>query len=261
MAETTLNSSENVSVDPSEVAKFSAIASEWWDPKGKFRPLHKFNPTRLQYLRQKIVEHFDLDRKAIQPLKNIRLLDVGCGGGLVCEPMARLGANVTGLDASEENIKTASVHADEMGLSIDYRAGTIEALIQEDEDPFDVVLSLEVVEHVANPNEFLADCAKMVKPGGLMISATLNKTAKSKLMAIYGAEYVLRWLPPGTHDWNKFVPPEDMQIAIEGAGLKVNSIDGLSYNPIGDSWSITKDLDVNYFMVSESPQNPECSQS
>ncbi|MEO1406529.1 MAG: bifunctional 2-polyprenyl-6-hydroxyphenol methylase/3-demethylubiquinol 3-O-methyltransferase UbiG, partial [Pseudomonadota bacterium] len=192
------------SIDADEVAKFTAIADEWWDPKGKFRPLHKFNPTRLGFIRDKAEAHFGLDKTARQPLKGLRLLDIGCGGGLVSEPMARLGASVTGIDASEANIKTALTHAKTSGLDIDYRAGTVEGLLEAGEPPFDIVLNLEVVEHVANPADFLTTSANLLAPGGLIILATLNRTAKAFALAIVGAEYVLGWLPRGTHEWNKF---------------------------------------------------------
>ena len=237
------------SIDPDEVEKFSRIASEWWDTKGKFRPLHKFNPVRLGFIRDTLVSHFGLDGRAIKPLSGLRLLDIGCGGGLVSEPMARLGASVTGVDASIANIKTASVHAAESGLEIDYRAGAVEGLEASGEAPFDVVLNLEVVEHVADAAEFLETCGRLVAPGGLMIVATLNRTPKALALAVIGAEYVLRWLPRGTHDFSKFVKPDEVREAVLRAGLTADEPDGVSFNPLMDSWSITRDSAVNYLMV------------
>lgn len=241
------------SIDADEVAKFSAIADEWWDPKGKFRPLHKFNPTRLSFIRNTAEAHFDLDRSARKPLSSLRLLDIGCGGGLVSEPMARLGASVTGIDASEANIKTALTHAETSGLDIDYRAGTIEALAETGEPPFDIVLNLEVVEHVANPADFLKTSASLVAPGGLIILATLNRTAKSFAFGIVGAEYVLGWLPRGTHDWNKFLKPEELAAPLREAGLTPQPPIGVAYNPLQDTWDLSKDTKVNYMLVSTRP--------
>lgn len=241
------------SIDPDEVAKFSAIAAEWWDPKGKFRPLHKFNPVRLKFIRETAERHFGLTPGLVKPLEGLRLLDIGCGGGLVCEPMARLGAQVTGVDASEANIKTALTHAKEQALDIDYRAGTAEGLIDSGEPPFDIVLNLEVVEHVADPRQFLMDTASLVKPGGLMIVATLNKTAKALATAVIGAEYVLGWLPRGTHDWSKFLPPEDVISALAAGGLQTDAPIGVSYAPLTGSWSLSDDVKVNYMVVARRP--------
>lgn len=237
------------SIDADEVAKFSRIASEWWDPKGKFKPLHRFNPVRLKFLRETLVSHYGLDEKAVKPLEGLRLLDIGCGGGLVSEPMSRMGASVTGVDASEANIKTAMVHAEESGLTIDYRAGTIEALAEAGEPPFDVVLNLEIIEHVADPETFLKDCASLVKPGGIMVVATLNKTLKSLALAKIGAEYILRWLPPGTHDFSKFLAPDEISNWMTEAGLVCDDAVGVSFNPLMDRWSVSKDTDVNYMVV------------
>ncbi len=237
------------SIDESEVEKFSRIASEWWDPKGKFRPLHKFNPVRLEFLRSTLVSHFNLDASAAKPLSGIRLLDIGCGGGLVSEPMSRLGAQVVGVDASEANIKTAMVHADEMGLNVDYRAGTAEGLLAADEPPFDAVLNLEIIEHVADPEAFLKDCAQLVRPGGLMVVATLNKTLKSLALAKIGAEYILRWLPPGTHDFSKFLSPDQICDWMADAGLLCDEPIGVTFNPLLDRWSVSRDTDVNYMVV------------
>ncbi|MEM7660775.1 MAG: bifunctional 2-polyprenyl-6-hydroxyphenol methylase/3-demethylubiquinol 3-O-methyltransferase UbiG [Pseudomonadota bacterium] len=241
------------SIDADEVAKFTAIADEWWDPKGKFRPLHKFNPTRLGFIRDKAEAHFGLDKAAREPLKGLRLLDIGCGGGLVSEPMARLGASVTGIDASEANIKTALTHAKTSNLDIDYRAGTVEGLAEAGEPPFDIVLNLEVVEHVANPADFLTTSANLLAPGGLMILATLNRTAKAFALAIVGAEYVLGWLPRGTHEWNKFLKPEELAAPLRAAGLAPDPAIGVAYNPLTDAWALSKDPSVNYMLVATRP--------
>lgn len=242
------------SLDPEEVAKFSAMAADWWNPKGKFRPLHKFNPIRLSFIRDAAVAHFGLDPTARKPLEGLKLLDIGCGGGLVSEPMTRLGAKVTGVDASEANIKTALTHARESELEIDYRAGTAEALIEAGEGPYDIVLNLEVVEHVADPGRFLADTAGLVTPGGLMIVATLNKTPKAFALAVVGAEYVLGWLPRGTHDWSKFLKPGMVTNALEGAGLEADPPQGISYSPLSDRWSLSGDTDVNYMILARRPK-------
>jgi len=241
-------------VDPSEIAKFEAMAAEWWDPKGKFKPLHKFNPVRLGFIRDVVEAHFDLDPTAKHPFDGLRFLDIGCGGGLVSEPMTRLGASVTAVDASEANIKTAMTHAEQSGLSIDFRAGTVEELIEAGEPAFDVVLNLEVVEHVADPAQFLKDCASLVKPGGLMIVATLNRTAKAFALAIVGAEYVLGWLPKGTHEFEKFLRPGEIEAPLTSAGLEVDPPQGVSFNPISDQWRLSGDTKVNYMMVSHRPK-------
>jgi 2-polyprenyl-6-hydroxyphenyl methylase / 3-demethylubiquinone-9 3-methyltransferase len=243
----------NTSIDPSEVEKFSKIAAEWWDPKGKFRPLHKFNPVRLAFIRDRICENFGRKNTQRNALAGLRVLDVGCGGGLVSEPMARMGAEMTSIDASERNIKTALTHARESGLEIDYRHCTVEDLIAQEEPPFDVVLNLEVVEHVANVEQFLEDSASLVRPGGLMILATINKTVKALLTAKITAEYILRWLPPGTHDPRKFVAPETASAPMKRAGLEVDPAYGVSYNPLGDKWSIGSDASVNYMLVAKRP--------
>ena len=203
------------SIDPAEVERFSRIAAEWWDPKGKFAPLHKFNPTRLAFIRDQALHRFGRDGAARRPFEGLRLLDIGCGGGLLSEPMSRLGFAVTGVDASERNIGTARAHAAEVGADVDYRCSTAEALLAAGE-PFDVILNMEVIEHVADPGQFLRDCAAMLKPGGLMIVATLNRTLKAFALAKVGAEYVLRWLPPGTHDWSKFLKPEELRGFLAG---------------------------------------------
>lgn len=236
------------SVDPAEIERFSAMAAEWWDPQGKFRPLHKFNPVRLGFIRDRIAAHFGRDVTAQAPLSGLRLLDIGCGGGLVAEPMARLGASVLGADAAERNIGVARAHAAESGLGIDYRCTSAEALAA-DGERFDVVLTLEVVEHVADLNGFLACCGQMVKPGGLLIAATLNRTLKAYALAIVGAEYILGWLPRGTHDWKKFVQPHELAQGLRRAGLTMQDVTGVSYDPLADRWSISGDTDVNYMMV------------
>ncbi|MEQ8558602.1 MAG: bifunctional 2-polyprenyl-6-hydroxyphenol methylase/3-demethylubiquinol 3-O-methyltransferase UbiG [Henriciella sp.] len=241
------------SIDADEVAKFSAMAAEWWDPKGKFKPLHKFNPVRLGFIRDTACLHFGLDESQRKPLKGLRLLDIGCGGGLVSEPMARLGADVTGVDASEENIKTAMTHAEEAGVKVDYRAGTAEGLLEDGTEPFDIVLNLEVVEHVADPAQFLRDTAALVKPGGLMIAATLNRTPKAFALAVVGAEYILGWLPRGTHDFNKFLTPQEVAAPLESAGLVAERPQGVSFNPISDQWRLSSDHKVNYMIVAKRP--------
>ena len=252
-AETVSNTTSRPSIDPDEVAKFTAMAAEWWDPKGKFRPLHKFNPVRLGFIRDTIEAHFGLSPSARRPFDGLRVLDIGCGGGLVSEPMTRLGAAVTAVDASEANIKTAMTHAEQGGLDIDFRAGTVEALIEAGEAPFDVVLNLEVVEHVADPAQFLKDCASLVKPGGLMIVATLNRTAKAFALAIVGAEYVLGWLPRSTHEFEKFLRPDEIERPMSAAGLTVQPPQGVSFNPIADQWRLSDDTKVNYLMVATRP--------
>ncbi len=240
-------------IDQAEVDRFSAMASEWWDPNGKFRPLHKFNPVRLTYIRDKIAAQFDRDPKAPQPLKGLRILDIGCGGGLLCEPMARMGAEIVGADASQTNIEVAKIHAAESGLAIDYRAETAEKLAA-DGEMFDVVLNMEVVEHVADVDLFLASSAGMVKPGGLMFIATINRTLKALALAIVGAEYVLRWLPRGTHQFDKLVRPGEIEGPLESSGLTIIDRTGVFYNPLSDSWNLSRDMDVNYMMLAARPR-------
>lgn len=236
-------------IDPEEVAKFSAIADEWWDPFGKFKPLHKFNPVRLAYIRDCVCAHFSRDRRAKNPLNGLHLIDIGCGGGLVAEPMYRLGATVTAIDAAERNIKTAMAHALPQDLKIDYRATTVEALAETGAGSFDIVLNLEVVEHVADVDLFLETSASLLKPGGIMIMATINRTLKALMLAKIGAEYILRWLPAGTHDPKKFVRPEEAKAALSRAGLTVTGEAGVSYNPLMDVWRIGDDTDVNYMLT------------
>ncbi len=235
------------SVDPAEIAKFSALAEEWWDPAGKFRPLHKLNPTRLAFVRDRIAEHFGRDPLAERPLAGLSLLDVGCGGGLLAEPLSRLGAEVTGIDASERNIKVAALHAAESGLAIDYRHAAAEDLAGAGAR-FDAVLNMEVVEHVADLGGFLAASGALVKPGGAMVVATLNRTPKSFLLGIVGAEYLLRWLPPGTHDWRRFVRPSELARELAAGGLTVTEIAGMAYNPLTDDWRLARDTAVNYMV-------------
>ncbi|HEX3500573.1 MAG TPA: bifunctional 2-polyprenyl-6-hydroxyphenol methylase/3-demethylubiquinol 3-O-methyltransferase UbiG [Stellaceae bacterium] len=232
-------------VDPAEIARFTAMAESWWDPVGKFKPLHRLNPVRLGFLRDRLTAHFSRDPTALRPFEGLRLLDIGCGGGLVAEPMARLGFAVTGIDAGAAIVATAHTHAAQSGLAIDYRAVAAETLAASGE-LFDVVLALEIVEHVADLDAFLAAAATLVRPGGAFVAATLNRTAKSYLFAIIGAEYVLGWLPRGTHDWRKFVRPSELAAQLRRNRLRVEEITGVTYNPLGDSWALSSDLDVNY---------------
>jgi 2-polyprenyl-6-hydroxyphenyl methylase / 3-demethylubiquinone-9 3-methyltransferase len=235
-------------VDPEEVARFSALADEWWDPRGKMGMLHKFNPVRLGFIKDTACRHFERDGKGIDALAGLRILDIGCGGGLLSEPLARLGGEVVGADPSETNIAAARLHASDQGLTVDYRAVAAEALADAGER-FDIVLAMEVVEHVADLGLFVRRCAEMVEPGGLMIVATLNRTLKSFALAIVGAEYVLGWLPRGTHQWDKFVTPNELQAALERHGLGVIDEAGVIYNLLADRWQISTDIDVNYMMV------------
>jgi 2-polyprenyl-6-hydroxyphenyl methylase/3-demethylubiquinone-9 3-methyltransferase len=240
-------------VDPAEVAKFEAMAAEWWDLEGKFKPLHMLNPCRLDYITQQISMEFDRDLSADLPFKGLRILDIGCGGGLLCEPMARLGATVVGADAAAGNIPVAKLHAEQSGLEIDYRHITAEALAKANEQ-FDVVLNMEVVEHVASPPAYLFACQQLLRPGGLHICSTLNRNPKSFLFAIIGAEWVMRWLPKGTHDWNKFITPDELFGLLEEAGLKPVDRKGFVFNKVAWSWSISaQDLSVNYVTASTKP--------
>ncbi len=241
---------ESASIDPAEVAKFSALAAEWWDPAGKFAPLHKFNPVRLGFIRGEAAAHFGRDPRSLRPFEGLSLLDIGCGGGLLSEPMARLGFAVTGADASDRNIGTASAHAAQSGLTIDYRATSAEALAAGGQS-FDVVLNMEVIEHVADVSAYLAACAALVKPGGLTFVATLNKTLKSLALAKIGAEYVLNWLPRGTHDWNRFIPPAELKNSLEETGLTILKIQGVSFDPLNWNWKLSSDVDVNYMVVAK----------
>ncbi len=241
-------------VDPSEIAKFEAMAAEWWDPHGKFKPLHMLNPCRLDYITQQIAGEFDRDLKAPRPFEGLRLLDIGCGGGLLSEPMARLGATVVGADAAEGNLPVARIHAEQSGLQIDYRHTTAEDMAAAGER-FDVVLNMEVVEHVADPLGFLTASQQLLKPGGLLICSTINRNPKSYAMAIIGAEVVMRWLPRGTHEWNKFITPDELFDLLRQAGLDPVDRKGFVFNPILWSWSISdRDLSVNYVTASVKPR-------
>lgn len=235
-------------IDQAEIERFSRIAAEWWDPAGKFKPLHKFNPVRLTYIRDAICAAHGRDPKAPRPLEGIRIIDVGCGGGLLSEPLARLGASVTGVDAAEKNVKTAAAHAAEAGVSVDYRATTAESLVAAGEK-FDVVLAMEIVEHVADVDLFLDAVGKLARPGGLVFMATLNRTAKGWLLGVVAAEYLLGWLPRGTHDWKKFLRPSELVGGLRRAGVAVRDISGVAYNPISDKFSLSPtNLDVNYLL-------------
>ena len=241
---------QTVTTDAAEIEKFQAMAAEWWDPNGKFKPLHMLNPCRLDYITAQIASEFDRDLKGTEPFKGLRILDIGCGGGLLSEPMARLGADVVGADAAERNIPVAQVHAEEQGLEIDYRHTTAEALVEAGET-FDAVLNMEVVEHVSDPQAYMNACAALLKPGGLMTCSTINRNPKSYVVAIIGAEYVMRWLPKGTHEWDKFITPEELYDLIERAGLKPVDRKGFVFNPLAWSWSISdSDLSVNYVTTS-----------
>jgi 2-polyprenyl-6-hydroxyphenyl methylase / 3-demethylubiquinone-9 3-methyltransferase len=236
----------SATLDPREVDQFALIAAEWWDENGKFRPLHKIGPARLGYLRGELVRHFKRDPSSLRPFDGLSILDVGCGGGLISEPLAKLGASVMGLDPAKENIEAARRHAAETGTSVTYRAARTEDLVAE-EARFDAVLCLEVVEHVPDVLAFLAETAKLVRPGGLMLLSTLNRTLKSYALAILGAEYILRWLPVGTHQWERFVTPEELAGYCTRAGLRQPAFEGLVYNPLSDVWSLSTDTGVNYF--------------
>ena len=241
------------SVDAAEVARFSRIAAEWWSPTGKFAPLHRFNPVRLGFIRERALVRFGRDPHAATPFEGLRLLDIGCGGGLLCEPMRRLGFEVVGVDAAPRNVAVAATHAAGQGLEIDYRATTAEALIAEGETPFDVVLAMEVVEHVAAPGPFLRDAARLTAPGGLMVMATLNRTLKALALAKIGAEYVLNWLPRGTHDWRRFLTPDEVRLFLSSEPVAVEGPFGVTYNPLSARWSLGRDADVNYMMVANRP--------
>jgi 2-polyprenyl-6-hydroxyphenyl methylase / 3-demethylubiquinone-9 3-methyltransferase len=231
------------SVNKKEIEKFSKMAAEWWNPSGKFKPLHKFNPIRIKYIKENIISNFKLKVKK-KPLDKINILDIGCGGGLLSEPMTRLGANVTGIDASNKNINIAKLHAKKNRLKINYLCSSPEKL--KIKKKFDVILNMEIIEHVEDINFFINSCSKLLKKNGLMFVATLNKTLKSYLFAIIGAEYVLRWLPIGTHDWEKFVRPEDLKKILGKNSLKLEKLDGMNFNIIKDEWSVSSDTSINY---------------
>ena len=244
------NKARAASIDDAEVARFDRLAADWWDVRGPMAALHKFNPVRLAYIRDQAAALFERDPKKLDSLKGLRILDIGCGGGILSEPLARLGASMVGADPAEKNIAIARAHAESSGVEVDYRATTAEALAEADEK-FDIVLAMEVVEHVVDVKEFVSVCASMVKPGGLLIAATLNRTLKSFALAIVGAEYVLRWLPRGTHQWDKFVTPQELERAFENAGLDVTGERGVVYNLLADRWQLSSDMDVNYMLVGE----------
>ncbi|HEV2557791.1 MAG TPA: bifunctional 2-polyprenyl-6-hydroxyphenol methylase/3-demethylubiquinol 3-O-methyltransferase UbiG [Microvirga sp.] len=235
-------------IDPEEVARFERIAKTWWDPKGLMGTLHKFNPVRLAYIRDEACRHFERDPRSVRSLEGLSVVDVGCGGGVLSEPLARLGARVTGLDPAPTNIAVAKLHAERAGVQVDYRNETIEAVVAGGER-FDVVLAMEVVEHVADVNAFVGACAGALKPGGLLVMATINRTLRSFAFAIVGAEYVLGWLPKGTHQWEKFVTPEELERALAEAGLQVADRQGVVYNPLRDAWSLARDTAVNYMVA------------
>ncbi len=235
-------------VDEAEVARFSALAAQWWDPRGKMAVLHKFNPVRLAFIRDAACKAFGRNARRLDCLAGLRILDIGCGGGLLCEPLARLGAEVVGADPSQTNVEVARLHAGESGLSVDYRCTTAEALADAGER-FDIVLAMEVVEHVNDVQLFIRRCAEMVKPDGMMAVATLNRTLKAFALAIVGAEYVLGWLPRGTHRWDKFVTPNELEIALELAGMRMRDETGVTYNPLADRWQLAADMDVNYMVT------------
>jgi 2-polyprenyl-6-hydroxyphenyl methylase/3-demethylubiquinone-9 3-methyltransferase len=251
-SKTTAPSGTATSVDPAEIEKFSRMAADWWNPESQFKPLHKFNPVRLSYIKQQVCDHYGLDPKAPAPFKGLRILDVGCGGGLLCEPMARLGAEIVGVDPAHTNVEVARIHAASSGLSIDYRQSTAEDL-QAAGEAFDVILNMEVVEHVADVQAFLSACSSMVKPNGLMFVATINRTLKAYALAIFGAEYVLRWLPRGTHQYDKLVKPDEIRAAFAAGGLALLDETGVSYNPLTDRWRLSSDMDVNFMILATRP--------
>jgi 2-polyprenyl-6-hydroxyphenyl methylase/3-demethylubiquinone-9 3-methyltransferase len=238
----------DTTTDPAEVARFERIAQTWWDPKGPMRILHKFNPVRLAYIRDEACRRFGRDPRSAQSFAGLRILDVGCGGGVLSEPLARLGASVTGLDPAPTNIEVARRHAERAGVVVDYRGETVEAVAARGET-FDIVLAMEVVEHVADVQAFITACTRAVKPGGFLAMATLNRTLRSFALAIVGAEYVLGWLPKGTHQWERFVTPEELTLAIEAAGFSVVDQQGVIYNPLRDQWSLSRDVGVNYMVL------------
>ncbi|HBS21321.1 MULTISPECIES: bifunctional 2-polyprenyl-6-hydroxyphenol methylase/3-demethylubiquinol 3-O-methyltransferase UbiG [Thalassospira] len=251
MSHASANNSRTANAE--EIARFSAMAEKWWDPNGAMKPLHKFNPIRLQLLRDNIAAHLGRDANQLDVLKDVEIIDIGCGAGLLSEPLARMGAKMTSIDAAENNIEVAKVHAAQSGPAIDYRNCTPEMLVDEGKQ-FDIVLNMEVIEHVDDPQFFMQACAALLKPGGLMFVATLNRTIKSLALAKFGAEYILRWLPAGTHDWRKFVKPSEMSGLLRGAGLDLVDITGVTYNPITDKWSAApRDLDINYMVIAQKP--------
>jgi 2-polyprenyl-6-hydroxyphenyl methylase/3-demethylubiquinone-9 3-methyltransferase len=252
-------SATTASIDPAELRKFSAIADDWWDPHGSFRPLHRLNPVRLACIRDRLCAHFGRDPRALTPLDGLRLVDIGCGGGLVAEPMARMGATVTGIDAVDRNIAVARLHAETQELAIDYRLATAETLAAEGQQ-FDVVLNLEIIEHVPDPAAFIATCAALVRPGGVMVTSTINRTARAYALAVVGAEYVLRWLPRGTHDWRRFIKPSELARYLRGAGMEARDLTGVVFNPLSGGWQLDgRDVAVNYMMLSVKPEQPDAT--
>lgn len=247
-----MSSQSRTTIDQADVDRFSAMAAEWWDANGKFKPLHKFNPVRLSYIKRNLCEHFNLDPLKPKPLAGLRILDIGCGGGLLCEPLARLGATIVGADASDTNIEVAKIHAAQSDLAIDYRATTSEELSDKAEK-FDCILNMEVVEHVSNVNLFMTSCAQMVNPGGLMFVATINRTFKANALAIFMAENVLKWLPRGTHQYEKLVRPQELETPLTACGMNITDRTGVFYNPISDQWNFSKDMDVNYMIMAQRP--------
>ncbi len=243
-----MNARTATTVDPAEIDRFAKLAETWWDPNGPMKPLHKFNPQRIQYIRDRAVAHFGRDARSVTPFEGLTLADIGCGAGMLSEPMARLGAKVLGLDPAEKNVMIARAHAEVGGVDVAYAAETIEDVVARGET-FDIVLAMEVVEHVTDVELFVRSCCQAVKPGGLLFMATLNRTARSFALAIVGAEYILRWLPRGTHDWNKFVTPDELSDAISNNGLDIMDVSGVAYNPLSDQWRLSRDTGVNYVLA------------
>ncbi|WP_319518735.1 bifunctional 2-polyprenyl-6-hydroxyphenol methylase/3-demethylubiquinol 3-O-methyltransferase UbiG [uncultured Martelella sp.] len=248
-----MNNAAKTTIDDSQVEWFTKMAAEWWDPTGNFKPLHKFNPVRISYVREKACKHFGRDEKSARPLTGLKILDVGCGGGLLAEPLTRMGASVTGIDPAEKNIGIATTHAAESGLEIDYRATTAEALAEAGET-FDIVLNMEVVEHVSDVDFFLKTSASLVRPGGMMLVATINRTLKARALAIFAAERVLRWLPPGTHQYEKLVRPEEIEKPLKDVGMEIVERQGVFYSVLTDSWNRSTDTDVNYMVLTTKPE-------
>lgn len=242
----------NVNVDQAELDRFAKLASEWWDPNGKFKPLHKIGPARLGFIRDRLTDHFKLQQRVMRPLAGLSILDIGCGGGLIAEPLSRLGATVTGIEPAEANIGAAKAHAVSVGLAIDYQATTAETLALQGR-AFDCVICLEVVEHVPDPAAFVNVCGSLVRPGGLLILSTINRTLKAYALAIIGAEYILRWLPVGTHQWDRFITPSELDLHVQAAGLNPLTVEGIVFNPLADRWSTGRDTDVNYIGAAAKP--------
>ena len=251
MALTTLDKSNESTVDPGEVERFARVARTWWDPEGAFRPLHRINPARIGFIRDRLVRHFERDARAFSPFASLRLLDIGCGGGLIAEPMARLGFSVTAIDADADALAVARSHAAETGLAIDYRAAPVEALGPEER--FDAILAMEIIEHVPDPAHFLAAAAGHLEPDGALVVATLNRTTRSFAFAIVGAEYLLRWLPRGTHRWEKFVRPSELAAGLRACGMELRELSGLGYDP-RRGWALGRDLSINYLAFAIKPK-------